>query len=133
MDQEGPMNERDAKFITRQIFSAIHYLHSNNIVHRDIKPDNIMIEDMTDESKIIIKLIDFGFAKELDKGAMFSQQLGSDHYLAPEVIRGDLYDEKIDIWSATICIYIMLCEYLPFYGKGSEEIYKSILNKEINF
>lgn len=78
-----------------------------------------MIQDIDRNDNINIKLIDFGFAKELKERQLFVRQLGSDHYLSPEVVKGEPYDEKVDIWSATVCVYIMLNEYLPFYGKGS--------------
>ena len=56
------MSEKQAKFITHQLFSALEYLNSNRIVHRDIKPDNIMIDEIDDNNNVFIKLIDFGFA-----------------------------------------------------------------------
>ena len=61
------MSERQAKFVTRQLFSALDYLHENQIVHRDIKPDNIMIDEIDKNENVFIKLIDFGFAKQIEE------------------------------------------------------------------
>lgn len=102
-------------------------------MHRDIKPENILIEDIDKYDDIHIKLADFGHADVLELDAKFSYKLKSEHYLAPEVIKGELYDEKIDVWSATICVYIMLNEYLPFNGIDKKEIQNQIMTHEIDF
>ncbi len=73
-----------------------------------------------------IKLIDFGTSKKFQKGDIFDIPLGTVYYIAPEVIRRK-YDEKADIWSIGIILYILLCGYPPFNGENDLEIYKSIL------
>lgn len=127
----GPMQEEDVKHVARQIFSFLGFLHEKYIAHRDIKPDNIMIEKIEDEL-LTLKVIDFGFAEFMDPTAQFSKVLGSVHYMAPEVIKEESYDFKVDVWSATIIIYILLCEELPFFGAETQEIYDQIINKELD-
>ena len=82
--------------------------------------------------KLSLKVIDFGFAESFQNDLKFRQVLGSVHYMAPEVIKENGYDYKVDVWSATVIIYILLCEELPFFGATTEEIYDSIINKDLD-
>lgn len=85
-----------------------------NIAHRDIKLDNILIDEKTG----IIKLTDFGFAQAIPKNKGFlTQRLGSTRYVAPEILMKKPYDCKVDIWSATVVIYVLLSGRMPFNGK----------------
>ena len=66
--------------------------------------------------KLELKIIDFGFARYLPEGQLFSKQLGSENYMAPEIVKNEMYNDKVDVWSACIVIYILLAEELPFFG-----------------
>ena len=119
--EKGYFNEFEASRIIKQILQAINYLHSNSIVHRDIKPENIMLLANGKD----LKLIDFGTAIELPKRKKLTKFIGTSYYLAPEVIAQN-YDEKCDVWSCGIILYILLCGYPPFNGVSNNEIYKAI-------
>ena len=115
------------------MFEAIKYLHDNQIAHRDINLKNILISKVNDNGTLHIKLVDFGCARYLPEGQAFTRYQGQDHYVAPEIVNHMTHDEKIDIWSATVCIYTLLSGELPFQGDDEDEIFEQIKNKEIDF
>ena len=119
ISKKGNFNENEASKIMKQVLSAITYSHQNNIVHRDLKPENILLEDKGNDS--IIKIIDWGCAKNFNKNEKLTNKDGTPYYIAPEVLEG-YYDEKCDIWSCGVILYIMLCGYPPFDGENEEEI-----------
>ena len=132
--QQGTFSEFDCAHIMKQILSAVNYLHSKNIMHRDIKPENIMLtHKLTKKNKKYeVKLIDFGTAKIFEKGVKETKFIGTSYYIAPDVIK-ESYDEKCDIWSSGVIMYILLCGYPPFNGNSTDEIYNSIQNSQPYF
>ena len=126
--EKGYFNEFEASRIIKQILQAVNYLHSNCIVHRDIKPENIMLMQNGKD----LKVIDFGTAIELPKRKKLTKLIGTSYYLAPEVI-AENYDEKCDIWSCGIILYILLCGYPPFNGVSNNEIYRAIRYNKLIF
>ena len=120
-------SERVAANIMRQLLSAINYCHENGIIHRDLKPENILIESNSekDSDYFKIKVIDFGTC-ELFQSKMLNEQIGTSFYIAPEVLKNS-YDEKCDLWSCGVILYILLSGSPPFYGRDEEEIFRKIL------
>ena len=116
-------DENKAAIIMKQIFSCVSYLNQMGIVHRDLKPENMMMTNKKDY--LDIKLIDFGTATFLKKGRKLKNKIGSPYYIAPEVIKGN-YDEKCDLWSCGVILYILLVGYPPFDGKNPNEIFQNI-------
>lgn len=114
----------------RQGFSALKYLHENNICHRDIKPENFLL--YKEKKPDNIKLIDFGLAKKLSENEIMSNPNGTAYYIAPEVLKGE-YTVKCDIWSMGVVLYIMMCGRPPFKGKSNPEIISSVLKGEYHF
>ena len=113
-------------------------------MHRDLKLENILCEDQQstnqnskETSNIIVKLTDFGFATRYDPICDEKlSPLGSPHYMAPEVIRDDVYDHKVDVWAVGIIAFILLCGRRPFNGiKGysSSAVYRDILESNPNY
>ena len=96
--------EGEVQIIAWQLKFVLNYIHGQNIVHRDIKPENIMLHVEGDE-KLTIKLGDFGFSSYFAHDKKLDLYLGSPSYMAPEIIKGLGYDEKVDIWSAGVVIY----------------------------
>ena len=122
--KEGEQNEISTGIIMFQLFSGINYCHSKNIMHRDLKPENIMIEDKTKDGNVQIKIIDFGTATFYEKE--YQQKLiGTAYYIAPEVLELK-YNEKCDIWSLGVIMYVLLSGKFPFGGKEVNHIFKKI-------
>lgn len=110
----------------KQLFQAINHCHAQNIVHRDIKPDNIMITD-TDT----VRLIDFGLSKA-SKNKKLSTIAGTPYYMAPEVLEG-AYTKQADIWSLGVILYTLVSGYLPFQGNSSAEVFRKIKEGDFHF
>ena len=121
----GKFDEGQAAFIINQILKAITYCHKMNIIHRDIKPENIMITNREKNGCLQVKLIDFGTAKMFEKGHQENKYVGSSYYMAPEVIRRK-YDEKCDLWSIGVIMYILLTGRPPFDGNDDDEILENV-------
>lgn len=119
--------------IMRQILSAIAYCHEKGVIHRDLKPENILIESSEEKNKDFfnIKVIDFGTCEILKKKKL-TEQIGTSFYIAPEVLKNG-YNEKCDLWSCGVILYILLCGSPPFYGKNEKEIFKKILDGNFTF
>ena len=117
----GPFNENYTAYVMFQIFSAINYCHNMHIVHRDLKPENILIVDRDKNNYPRIKICDFGTSKMFEKGAVQRKLVGSSYYIAPEVLKKH-YDEKCDIWSCGVILYILLSGRPPFGGENDKEI-----------
>jgi calcium-dependent protein kinase len=122
-------DEEKAAYIMSQILSAVNYLHKQNIVHRDIKPENMLVENKirmgTNKNEMInIKLIDFGTCNFLtDKN--LTLKVGSPYYIAPEVLKRN-YNEKCDVWSCGIILYILLVGYPPFSGVNTTDLLNNV-------
>ncbi|OMJ92690.1 hypothetical protein SteCoe_4572 [Stentor coeruleus] len=123
-------SENQAAKYMQQIVSAVVYLHSKNIVHRDLKPENLLFE--SEESNSALKLIDFGTCKHFSRASKLLERVGSPYYIAPEVISGN-YNEKCDVWSLGVILYVLLSGVPPFHGKSDNEILTNILVKEVKF
>ena len=129
-------SEKQICILIYQILSGILYLHENEIIHRDISLDNIMVDHIekdisTSEPYFFIKIINFSSAKAFNKDKNETQLIGSNYYIAPEVIEEN-YNEKCDIWSAGVILYMLIAKKPPFDGKDKDVIYDKILDEEYN-
>lgn len=122
--KDGPFDEEFTAYIMYQIFNAVLYCHSMNILHRDLKPENILIE-RKEKHGIKIKIIDFGTAKIFEKNKVERKIIGSSYYIAPEVLSKS-YNEKCDLWSCGVIMYILLSASPPFSGRNDNEIIENI-------
>ena len=122
---KGPFNENYSAYVMFQILSAINYCHNMKIVHRDLKPENILIVDRDKNNYPRIKICDFGTSKMFEKGAIQRKLVGSSYYIAPEVLKKH-NDEKCDIWSCGVILYILLSGRPPFGGENDKEIMERV-------
>ncbi|XP_068774146.1 MAP kinase-activated protein kinase 2 isoform X1 [Struthio camelus] len=106
--------EREASEIMKSIGEAIQYLHSINIAHRDVKPENLLYTSKRPNA--VLKLTDFGFAKETTTHNSLATPCYTPYYVAPEVLGPEKYDKSCDMWSLGVIMYILLCGYPPFYS-----------------
>ncbi len=119
IDRQGIIKWRDAVHFTVQILKALAHAHDKGIVHRDIKPQNIMLlKDGT------IKVTDFGIARfsNRETRTMTDKAIGSVHYISPEQARGDVTDEKADLYSVGVMLYEMLTGKLPFEADNAVSV-----------
>ena len=118
MERRGRMDWRESLHFITQIMRGLSHAHSRGIIHRDIKPQNIMI--LRDGS---VKVADFGIACLANQGQTLTQEaLGSVHYISPEQARGDRIDARSDIYSAGVVLYEMLTGRLPFEGDSAVSV-----------
>jgi serine/threonine protein kinase len=107
-----------------QIIKGLQYLYKSKIIHRDIKPHNILITNNT------IKISDFGFAKTFNENDLISTFCGSPLYMAPEILKLKEYTNKSDIWSLGVIIYEILFKIHPYPSKNKSELIKHLKNKK---
>ena len=124
INKMSKFSESMARNIFKQLIQTIKYLHNMNIVHRDIKPDNILLElDNT------IKLCDFGVSKQIKKGQLLTDTCGTPAFIAPEILKEKPYNPYItDIWSSGVVLYIIVSGFFPFRGNNETELRKNIIN-----
>uniref|UniRef100_A0A8C7JTE4 Serine/threonine-protein kinase DCLK2 n=1 Tax=Oncorhynchus kisutch TaxID=8019 RepID=A0A8C7JTE4_ONCKI len=124
--------ERDASGMLYNLANAIKYLHSLNIVHRDVKPENLLVYEHADGSKSL-KLGDFGLATVVD-GPLYTV-CGTPTYVAPEIIAETGYGLKVDIWAVGVIAYILLCGFPPFRGSSDDQevLFDQILMRQLEF
>ena len=126
-------SEEVAAIIIKSIFQGVAYCHSLGIVHRDLKPENILVP--TGNINIdytLLKIIDFGASVLMKGRKKITFRFGTPYYIAPEVLQQS-YNEKCDIWSIGVILYLLLTGTVPFDGENDEEIWRKIINDEINY
>lgn len=110
--------EQQCARLIKQMLSAVRYIHSKGIVHRDLKLENFLFSTTSPDSEI--KMIDFGLSKHFTHGQQHNEAVGTPYTVAPEVLRGK-YDEKCDVWAIGVITYLLLSGDPPFGGCGGPE------------
>lgn len=124
---KGRLSERQTKFIVHQILVALHFLHFRDIVHCDLKPENVLLSGVTTSSGLPqIKLCDFGFARIIGRESFRRSVVGTPAYLAPEVLSNKKYNRTLDMWSVGVIIYVSVSGTFPF--NEEEDISDQIKN-----
>eukprot|EP01018_Ginkgo_biloba_P021899 Gb_04848 [translate_table: standard] len=124
IEQKGRLSEKEALEIFQSLMEAVSYCHSRGVVHRDVKPENIVKLNNTAASPI--KLVDFGYAAQFVPGRKLKGMVGTPFYVAPEVLEGKEYTEKVDVWSAGVTLYILLSGIPPFWDETPQLIFECV-------
>eukprot|EP00977_Amphora_coffeiformis_P010295 scaffold2385_cov178-Amphora_coffeaeformis.AAC.12 len=124
--------EKEARDTCLVLFEAMEYLHSKNVAHRDLKPENLLLLSANDDTQL--KIADFGFAKKTNgTDTCLTTQCGTPGYVAPEVLKGDLYGTKADMWSLGCIVYILLGGYPPFIDNDQRKLFEKIKKGSFSF
>ena len=127
--QRKKLEEQEAKYIFKQIVHGLAHCHCRSVLHRDIKLDNILMDDEGS-----IKMCDFGVSRLITKGQMIQEQCGTPAYLAPEIIADQGYEGfYVDIWSLGILMYAMLQGTVPFKAQNLQELHAQIMKGSVNY
>ncbi|TKY45308.1 SNF1-related protein kinase catalytic subunit alpha KIN10 [Spatholobus suberectus] len=121
--EKGRLQEDEARNIfQQQTISGVEYCHSNMVVHRDLRPEKILLD-----SKCDVKIAGFGWSNIMRDGYFLKTRCGSCNYAAPEVISGKLYaGPEVDVWSCGVILYTLLCGTLPFDDENIPNLFKKI-------
>merc|ERR1712228_1134531 len=125
------LSRSHAQFYTGSLVIVLEELADRNIVYRDLKPENVMLDQQG-----YLKLIDFGIAKKLEEGKSSTfTMIGTPHYMAPEVMRGHGYGTEVDLWSLGVMLFEFVCGYLPFADELDDptEVCTAVLKEPVAF
>ncbi|XP_007906004.1 death-associated protein kinase 2 isoform X1 [Callorhinchus milii] len=122
--QKESLSEEEATAFIKQILDGVNYLHSKNIAHFDLKPENIMLLDKVPVPHI--KLIDFGLAHRIEDGVEFKNIFGTPEFVAPEIVNYEPLGLPADMWSIGVITYILLSGASPFLGESKQETLTNI-------
>jgi len=123
------LSESDIKIIAKQLVSALQFLHSARIIHRDIKPQNILLSKSN-----VIKLCDFGFARALSEQSIMATSIkGTPLYMAPELVQEKPYNDRVDLWSLGVILYELYYGKPPFYTNSIYKLVRMIVKDSIRW
>eukprot|EP00462_Mataza_sp_D1_P025643 CAMPEP_0175138064 /NCGR_PEP_ID=MMETSP0087-20121206/10145_1 /TAXON_ID=136419 /ORGANISM="Unknown Unknown, Strain D1" /LENGTH=276 /DNA_ID=CAMNT_0016420933 /DNA_START=284 /DNA_END=1111 /DNA_ORIENTATION=- len=119
---KGAMSETRAQHYFKQLASGLLFLRSHNLIHRDLKPQNLLLTGDLE----ILKIADFGFARYIPENMLAATLCGSPLYMAPEILHHRKYDSTADLWSVGAILYEMVCGRPPYTGANHIELLKNI-------
>ncbi|KAG4402373.1 hypothetical protein AAZX31_02G172200 [Glycine max] len=126
----GHYTERAATTVTRTIVEVVKVCHEHGVMHRDLKPENFLFGNKKETAPL--KVIDFGLSVLFKPGERFNEIVGSPYYMAPEVLKRN-YGPEIDIWSAGVILYILLCGVPPFWAETEQGVAQAIIRSIVDF
>ncbi|XP_057791958.1 calcium-dependent protein kinase 10-like isoform X2 [Salvia miltiorrhiza] len=126
----GHYSERAAAGVAKTVAEVVRMCHQHGVMHRDLKPENFLFANKKENSAL--KVIDFGLSVFFKPGERFSEIVGSPYYMAPEVLKRN-YGPEVDIWSAGVILYILLCGVPPFWAESEQGVALAILRGVIDF
>nr|GEX38198.1 calcium-dependent protein kinase 8-like [Tanacetum cinerariifolium] len=126
----GHYTERAAAAIMRTIVEIVKMCHKHGVMHRDLKPENFLFGNKKETAPL--KAIDFGLSVFFEPGEIFNEIVGSPYYMAPEVLKRN-YGPEVDVWSAGVILYILLCGVPPFWAQTEQGVAQAIIRSVINF
>ncbi|KAM1100631.1 hypothetical protein FF1_007058 [Malus domestica] len=126
----GHYTERAAAGVMRTIVEVVQMCHKHGVMHRDLKPENFLFANKKETASL--KSIDFGLSVFFKPGEQFNEIVGSPYYMAPEVLKRN-YGPEVDIWSAGVILYILLCGVPPFWAETEQGVAQAIIRSVIDF
>ncbi|KAL3639496.1 hypothetical protein CASFOL_017403 [Castilleja foliolosa] len=130
--RQGRIPEDTAKHFMQQLAEGLKVLHENNLIHRDLKPQNLLLSTNGDNS--VLKIADFGFARSLQPRGLAETLCGSPLYMAPEIMQLQKYDAKADLWSVGAILFQLVTGKTPFTGNNQIELLQNIIKStELQF
>lgn len=126
-------SENSSRRLMRQILDAVHFLHTNDIVHLDLKPQNILLSKDGSDPDSVIKLVDFGLSKYISAGLEIREILGTPDYVAPEVLNYEPLSTATDMWSLGVVAYVLLTGVSPFLGDTKQDTLMNVTTAAIDF
>ncbi|XP_023901142.1 calcium-dependent protein kinase 32 [Quercus suber] len=126
----GHYTERAAAAVTKTIVEVVQMCHMHGVMHRDLKPENFLFANKKETSPL--KAIDFGLSIFFKPGETFAEIVGSPYYMAPEVLKRN-YGPEIDVWSAGVILYILLCGVPPFWAETEQGVAQAIIRSVVDF
>ncbi|CAH9105568.1 unnamed protein product [Cuscuta epithymum] len=125
----GHYTERAAAVVTHTIVEVIQMCHKNGVMHRDLKPENFLFANKKETAAL--KAIDFGLSVTFKPGETFKEIVGSPYYMAPEVLKRN-YGPEVDVWSAGVILYILLCGVPPFWAETEKGVAQAIIRSVVD-
>ncbi|GER54389.1 kinase family protein [Striga asiatica] len=130
--RQGKISEETAKHFMQQLAEGLKVLRENNLIHRDLKPQNLLLS--TNGDKSVLKIADFGFARSLQPRGLAETLCGSPLYMAPEIMQLQKYDAKADLWSVGAILFQLVTGKTPFTGNNQIELLQNIIKStELQF
>ncbi|KAL0453091.1 UNVERIFIED_CONTAM: Calcium-dependent protein kinase [Sesamum latifolium] len=126
----GHYTERAAAAVIRTIVEVIQNCHKHGVMHRDLKPENFLFANKKETAPL--KAIDFGLSVFFKPGERFNEIVGSPYYMAPEVLKRN-YGPEVDVWSAGVILYILLCGVPPFWAETEQGVAQAIIRSVVDF
>ncbi|PKU34690.1 serine threonine-protein kinase 17b [Limosa lapponica baueri] len=130
-DLDDRIGERDIIRLIRQILEGLCCLHENNIVHLDLKPQNILLSSINPLGDV--KIVDFGMSRKLENSSELRQIMGTTEYLAPEILNYDPITTATDMWNIGVISYMLLTQESPFVGADNQETYLNISQVNVDY
>ena len=120
--EKGRLEEDEARRMFQQLIDGIDYCHSKDVIHRDLKLDNLLLDSQKN-----IKVADFGLSKKALKNNMLRTTCGTNHYIAPEILSRHPYTGPgVDVWSCGVILYALVCGYVPFEDESTPRLFEKI-------
>ncbi|KAJ6670802.1 hypothetical protein OIU85_014640 [Salix viminalis] len=126
----GHYTERAAAAVMRTIVEVVQMCHKHGVMHRDLKPENFLFANKKETAAL--KAIDFGLSVFFKPGERFNEIVGSPYYMAPEILKRN-YGPEVDVWSAGVILYILLCGVPPFWAETEQGVAQAIIRSVIDF
>uniref|UniRef100_A0A8D0E176 Serine/threonine-protein kinase 17A n=1 Tax=Salvator merianae TaxID=96440 RepID=A0A8D0E176_SALMN len=130
-EREDAFKEKDVKRLMRQILEGVSFLHRNNVVHLDLKPQNILLSSEPPLGDV--RIVDFGLSRIMKNGEELREIMGTPEYVAPEILSYDPISTATDMWSIGVLAYVMLTGVSPFLGNDKQETFLNISQMNVNY